>query len=682
LKLNVFPMRLLLISIVLFFLVQPSFAQVQILAGSDTLQVCAGSSISLEAEGADLYEWSPASILNTTTGPAVIATPVSSGYIYVSGTTDDVVSTDSVFLQIISADLEIQVSNIPSPLCEGLPVTLNATSSSPGGNFMWYTGNALQATGNSVQVPSPRGGIVRLEYQFDQCVFIDSVSIDVIEFGVPAPSFADTTVCQGQPLRLASATGSVNTTYTWTPEEGLSGTSIPNPIATPDDTTTYKLVYSSANGECRDSFEITVRIIPIELELDITDPVLLCEGDSIVITARINGDESGLTWGPNDGVLSALTGRTVVAKPDFSNFYFARYEWNGCVLIDSFFIRVDSVPPMPITTIVQQADYCPGEIVVFLSPLYNALLYPDITHEWTPQDATLVSDPSFYNLTIETSPGERTYVRTTTNGGCIVRDSVTIIVKDPQISVTPIDTILCPGQTVQLRILNEVEKIEWSPPTGLSCSDCPDPIATAMGNRVYRVSGEVEGCPAETQVIVRSFPLPIATLGLDPDKFQYVLGDRLEVFITTIPSMPPGTPYTWTFNGRMLTEMDTIANILLDQEVNTITARFITQDGCPIEVSRIIPAVPPVYRIPNAFTPNSDQINDAFQVYLEGNVEVVSMEIYNRWGQLMFRGNDNTGWDGRFNGAACPPEVYAYKITIRLGNGDLVQEKGDLTLLR
>ena len=205
-------MRLLLKLIVLFLLVQPTFAQVQILTGSDTLQVCAGSSINLEAEGADLYEWSPASILNTTTGPAVIATPVSSGYIYVSGTTDDVVSTDSVFLQIISVDLDIQVSNIPSPLCEGLPVTLNATSSRPGGSFTWYTGNALQAAGNPVQVPAPRGGIVRLEYQFDQCIFRDTVSLDVIEFGAPIPAFSDTTVCQGQPLRLASATGSLNTT--------------------------------------------------------------------------------------------------------------------------------------------------------------------------------------------------------------------------------------------------------------------------------------------------------------------------------------------------------------------------------------------------------------------------------------------------------------------------------------
>jgi len=152
--------------------------------------------------------------------------------------------------------------------------------------------------------------------------------------------------------------------------------------------------------------------------------------------------------------------------------------------------------------------------------------------------------------------------------------------------------------------------------------------------------------------------------------------------VISVPSLPATTVFSWTYNGQVLNDNDSIVSINLSKEVNEISVQFTTVDGCIVVTSLIIQAEPPVYRIPNAFTPNSDQINDLFQVYVEGNVQVVNMEIYNRWGQVMYKGNDNSGWDGRFNGAACPPEVYAYKVTVRLGNGELIQEKGDLTLLR
>jgi gliding motility-associated-like protein len=677
-------MRLVHILVILIpFFCYPLMAQqVQISGGQDTINVCAGKSVTLQASGAESYIWAPSSILNVVSGPEVIATPETSGYVYVQGDNQGIISIDSVYLMVVDISLQINANNIPTPFCEGLPVQLDCTPSTLGGNLSWFVGSLKVGEGFLVTLPGPRGGSIRAEYNIDGCTFLDSIQLNVIEFGTPKPSFSDTTVCQGQHLVLATSTGSINTVYQWSPNIDISNINIPNAVASPKDTTTYKLVYQSENGICKDSFELTIKVIPIELELNITDPVLLCLGDSIAITASINGAENGLTWGPNDGALSALNGRTVVAKPDYTNFYFARYELNGCVLIDTFLIRVDSIPSMPITTIVSQPDYCPGEIVVFASPLYDALLYPDITHEWTPQDGTLLSDPSFYNLTIETSPGERTYIRTTRNGGCLHQDSVTIIVKDPQIMVSPMDTIVCPGTNVQLRILNEVEKIEWTPPTGLSCSDCPNPIATASGNRVYRVQGEVEGCPAETQVRVRSHPLPLITLGKDPDKFRYVVGEDIEVFVISVPSLPATTVFSWTYNGQVLNDNDSIVSINLSKEVNEISVQFTTVDGCIVVTSLTIQAEPPVYRIPNAFTPNSDQINDLFQVYVEGNVQVVNMEIYNRWGQVMYKGNDNSGWDGRFNGAACPPEVYAYKVTVRLGNGELIQEKGDLTLLR
>jgi gliding motility-associated-like protein len=656
---------------------------VMIIREQDTLNVCAGGTIVLEAEGADMYEWFPAELVNEPSSNIVIVTPTESGYIYVNGTIDDELSTDSVYIEVVDVDVNISiVGNLPNPLCEGTEITLRAQATESGGLFSWYVGNRLIAQGSVVTIPAPRSGFVRVEYLYQECIFSNSISIDVIEFGIPIPVTLDTTICQSHPFRLTSETGSLNTIYTWTPEDDLSDATVPNPLANPQDTTTYKLVYQSQDGQCKDSFEIHINVIPIVLELDISPPILLCLGDSVIITATVNGGLQGLSWGPNDGALSSLTGATIIAKPDYSNVYFAKYQLNGCTLIDSFLIRVDSIPLMPITTIVAMPDYCPGEVIVFLSPEYTGILFPDMIHEWTPQDNTLLSDPRFYNLTIETSPGERTYIRTTTNGGCVHRDSVTIIVKDPQIMVSPVDTIVCPGQPVKLKIENVVTDIQWNPSTGLSCTTCDNPTAIVFTTTTYQVSGLDQGCPAATVVRVRTHPIPLVTLKLAPEEFRYVIGDRLDVTAISEPELPENTVYVWTYNGRRLTSSDKTVSIVLNDPINVIEVTFITPQGCEVTVTRTIAAEPPVYKIPNAFSPNNDEINDRFEVYLEGNVEVISMEIYNRWGQVMYRGNDNSGWDGRFNGSPCPPEVYAYRVTIRLGNGVTILEKGDLTLLR
>jgi gliding motility-associated-like protein len=676
--------RIYILSTICFFCFHWAFAQgIEIIRDSDSIKVCAGTELTLTASGAESYEWFPEDFIVSQSEESVVLLPTRSAYVIARAIIDDEEFRDSLWVEFIDANIEIRISgNLPSPLCEGTNMELEASVNPAGGLISWFANNRKIAEGANIQIPAPRGGFIRGIYTFENCPFTDELQIPVIEFGIPSPLFEDTTICRRSSVQLATPTGSSNTIYTWTPDTSLNNAQIPNPIANPRDTITYKLVYESRNGVCIDSFELTINVIPIDLDLNISDPVLLCLGDSIDIIATVNGDLDGLSWGPNDGALSSLSGARITAKPDYSNLYFARYEFNNCVLIDTFLIRVDSIPRMPITIIVNQADYCPGEIVVFASPQYVPLLYPDIKHEWTPQDGTLLSDPEFYNLTINTEPGERTYIRTTTNGGCIHRDTVTIIVKDPQIMISPIDTIVCPGEIVQFNIMNPVEDIQWSPSTGLSCSDCRNPRATVLNNVIYQVQGMVDGCPASTTVRVRVHNIPQVTMRVSPSEFRYVLGDRVTIFAETLPEVPENTIFNWTFNGSNVPGSADSIDVILDREVNIAIVTFITVNGCTVQAQVTIAAEPPVYRIPNAFTPNNDMVNDVFQVYREGNIEVVSIEVYNRWGQQVFKGNDNSGWDGRFNGSFCPPEVYAYKVTLRLGNGQIIQEKGDLTLLR
>lgn len=90
--------------------------------------------------------------------------------------------------------------------------------------------------------------------------------------------------------------------------------------------------------------------------------------------------------------------------------------------------------------------------------------------------------------------------------------------------------------------------------------------------------------------------------------------------------------------------------------------------------------------IPNAFTPNGDGVNDYFMPrdVLTKGLSTFKMEIYNRWGQLIFETDhiEGRGWDGRFNGEPQPQGVFVYRIEASFIDGQKEQHQGNVTLLR
>jgi len=65
-------------------------------------------------------------------------------------------------------------------------------------------------------------------------------------------------------------------------------------------------------------------------------------------------------------------------------------------------------------------------------------------------------------------------------------------------------------------------------------------------------------------------------------------------------------------------------------------------------------------------------------------VEEFNMQIYDRWGNLIFESNSQTvGWDGYDqHGKLMPSGVYVYKLTLRLSDQQRTTQVGDVTLIR
>ncbi len=88
------------------------------------------------------------------------------------------------------------------------------------------------------------------------------------------------------------------------------------------------------------------------------------------------------------------------------------------------------------------------------------------------------------------------------------------------------------------------------------------------------------------------------------------------------------------------------------------------------------------FYIPTSFTPNNDGLNDVFSP-AGYNILEYQMDIYNRWGELIYSTNDLTkGWDGKVNGLNALTDIYIYRINIKDGYSDAHEYTGKVTLIR
>ena len=97
---------------------------------------------------------------------------------------------------------------------------------------------------------------------------------------------------------------------------------------------------------------------------------------------------------------------------------------------------------------------------------------------------------------------------------------------------------------------------------------------------------------------------------------------------------------------------------------------------------------------PNAFTPNpngpsggywtvDDMFNNDIFFPMYKGVETFEMQIFNRWGELLFESTDvRQGWDGYYRGELCQQDVYVWRVKVSFQDGGDLTEIGDVTLIR
>lgn len=87
-------------------------------------------------------------------------------------------------------------------------------------------------------------------------------------------------------------------------------------------------------------------------------------------------------------------------------------------------------------------------------------------------------------------------------------------------------------------------------------------------------------------------------------------------------------------------------------------------------------------KIPNAFSPDDDGVNDVWKVSYRSLVDF-KCSIFNRQGHLLYSfDNPDEGWDGKKNGKAVKPGVYFYVIQATGADGMKYKKSGDINILK
>jgi gliding motility-associated-like protein len=123
-----------------------------------------------------------------------------------------------------------------------------------------------------------------------------------------------------------------------------------------------------------------------------------------------------------------------------------------------------------------------------------------------------------------------------------------------------------------------------------------------------------------------------------------------------------------------------------DTGLYEVTLLITHPQGCIDSLTRLIDVLPEIYYyLPNAFTPNSDDLNDLFlgAGYMRG-ATMFRMDIWNRWGELVYWSESpDEGWNGqrRNDGRLSPPGQYFYRVNFVGPRGKPFSFEGWVTLM-
>lgn len=149
-------------------------------------------------------------------------------------------------------------AGIDDTICVSEPIMLDGSG---GGDYLWTPGATLSDSLIADPVATPSDTTTYfLTVTIGSCVDVDSVTIYTYQIP-PVDAGADVQIPTGGSIDLNANGAVTDWTYTWMPEEFLDNPNITNPIASPEETTTFYVTVTDENG-CSATDSILVEVTP------------------------------------------------------------------------------------------------------------------------------------------------------------------------------------------------------------------------------------------------------------------------------------------------------------------------------------------------------------------------------------------------------------------------------------
>ncbi len=324
----------------------------------------------------------------------------------------------------------------------------------------------------------------------------------------------DSVICEGESVTLIATSDIAGSTFAWS-----SGGNTPQIMVTPTLTTTYFVTVTSPMS-CNSTAEITITVNPNPIPTIIPSTSAVCLGSSATLTCNTNIVVDSYMWN------TAETTPAIVVTPSMlTNYSITVTTVEGCSGIADMQIDTYPLPLVDIST--GNAEVCFGS---------SANLVASSNHSGTTYLWSNGANTAQVNVTPQATA---TFTVTgTDSNGCIDTAQFTVIVNPlPIVSITPNQSEVCEGMSVELTAIssNQGTNFMWS--TGEQTVSI---IVTPPSAATYYVTGtDANGCTGSNRATVQVNPNPVVLI--NPNTFTICSGDtvQLSAFSAT------ATAYEW-----------------------------------------------------------------------------------------------------------------------------------------
>jgi gliding motility-associated-like protein len=439
--------------------------------------------------------------------------------------------------------------NYTNCVLNGSTVRLVDVSSNPGiqiASRTWKLSDGRTSSEASPSFSFTDTGLVRVTLVIrtvQGCV--DSASQNIRKAPIYKVAFPDTiVVCRGTPLRLPG-NNNPDLSYEWIPQTGLDDPTVGNPVLSPQQTTKYVINIGVPNDPaCRTKDSIVV-VVPRNMDIRITgaggDGTPVCTPQT-TLSASANRPVTFRWLDANGNELGrGLQFTATVAL--HRNLKVEATDQNGCKeVLDLTLLGSPIVFSAPDSVIL-----CTNQ-----SLQINTTAGPGqtLTYAWTPS-AAFASGAATANPVLAAVAGiKEVFVDVRNAAGCVLRDSVQVILIDANHSLDFSPEIQCDGNTVVFRNTStNAFGYRWNFGDGRSSTDVsPRHTYAAPGNYTVTLT-LLYNVPCRKTISKTLSITPGSAIGLKVPRNVTTCGEE----VTLTAEGNPGTTFRWTSkSGELL----------------------------------------------------------------------------------------------------------------------------------